>query len=120
VKYRIEAHGRVIGHSDLEHSDPGMGVLEGRFYPEAGYAAVREVFRIFGRAMPMTSAETTDEGEVARYYRERDELDLMLIDQEGHSISTSWIHIHDYEPEAGPDAMQVEVSIDDPRFWAAR
>jgi hypothetical protein len=107
----------VIGHSELTERDAGMGVAMGAFHPTPEYARVQQVFRLFAEANPETSAEATDEEKLSRYYAARDALELQLAEPSGRLIRTDTIHIADYSVEAGPDALEVEVTLSDPHFF---
>lgn len=117
--YEIRQRGEVIGTSALEHFDDGMSVASGALRPAAAYERVRAVFRLYAEAVPATSAEAADEATLARYYRERDALDLELVDASGRVVPTGFIHISDFTEEAGADAYQIEVQIADRRAWDA-
>ena len=120
MAYVVEAGGSRIGTSELEHADPGMGVLHGRFSPDSGYESLRSVFRMFAEATPETSAQSTNQQLLEQYYRARDALCLRLLDAEGRLIPTTWIHIADFRAEAGPDAIELHVAVADASFWQPR
>jgi hypothetical protein len=117
MRYVIQCAGMVLGHSELLERDESMGVALGAFHPAPDYSRVQAVFRLFAEATPETSAQATDEEKLARYYAARDALGLQLAEPSGRVIRTGTIHISDYSVEAGPDAMEVEVMLDDPSFF---
>jgi hypothetical protein len=117
MRYVIQCQGMVLGHSELPERDESMGVAWGIFYPAPDYSRVQSIFRLFAEATPETSAQPTDEDKVARYYAARDALQLRLTEPTGRLIRTDTIHIADYSLEGGPDAMEVEVVLDDPSFF---
>ncbi len=110
--YRVMHAGAVIGTSLLEGRDPSMGMAFGAFMPAPEFEAVRGVFALFDQAM---DEGATDERErlLAAYYQARDALDLTLVDEDGATIPTEWIHIPSYEPEV----YEVEVHILDRSFF---
>jgi hypothetical protein len=118
VAYRVEAQGLLIGESDLETADPGMGVASGQFHAAPGYLQVQLIFRMYADAIPDTSAGQTNGPLLQQYYQRRDALGLRLTDAEGKVIATSAIHISDFTREAGVDAMELEVFLADTSFWA--
>ena len=117
MRYVIRCAGMIIGHSELTERDESMGVALGAFHPALDYERVQPIFRLFAEASPETSAQATDEEKLARYYAARDTLGLQLVEPSGRVILTDTIHIADYSLEAGPDAMEVEVTLSDPRFF---
>jgi hypothetical protein len=119
LPYSVIAGKTLIGWSDLERPDPGMGVLSGAFRPAPGYQAVRRIFRLFADASPATSSEPTDTEKLQRYYRERDALGLRLLDSSGRLIPTNTVHVYDFSDEGGPDALELEVTVADPSFWGS-
>ena len=108
MKHTVKLHGVIVGHSDLEHTDPGVGRAWGAFRPGLGYELVQPVFRLFAQ------------GEVERYYRARDALKLELQDANGRPIPTSTIHIADFTVENGPSAIELDVLIPDEAYWSRR
>jgi hypothetical protein len=120
VAYKIDANGLLIGESDLEDADQGMGLVRGRFRPNAAYAEVQPIFRKYADAIPNTSALPTDEALLQQYYRQRDELALRIVDASGSVVPTTSIHIYDFTYEAGADALEVDVIVADPAFWESR
>ena len=105
-----------LGHSELLERDEGTGMAGGAFVPAPDYFRVQTIFRLFVESNA-ESAEPTDEDKLARYYAARDELGLRLVDPRGRTIGTDAIHIADYSVEAGPEALEIEVTIIDPEFW---
>ena len=104
----------MLGHSELEHVDEGMGVRSGPFRPAPGYEQFRPVFRRFANAVGPTSREPENAEAFAKYYEERDRLGLRLFDDNGREVPAV-IHVHDYSVEAGPDAYQLEVYLAEAR-----
>ena len=105
----------VLGYSQLEDLDEGMGVASGIFTPTAKYETVQPVFRRFAAALGHHSAEATDEVAVANYYRERDALPLSLVNPAGLKVSTSFIHVEDLSVEAlsEAEALRLVAQISD-------
>jgi hypothetical protein len=101
-----------LGHSDLENFDEGMGVAWGTFHPTAAYESVRAIFRRYINALGHSSAGA-DELELARYYRERDALPLILLNPAGQPLSTSFLHIEDFSAEApgDPESLRLVAQI---------
>jgi hypothetical protein len=107
----------VLGHSELLERDESTGVAGGTFLPAPDYSRVQAIFRLFTEANAETSAQPTDEEKLDRYYAARDALGLELLDASGHHIATRSIHIADYSVEEGPDALEIEVALDNPLFF---
>ena len=101
----------MLGHSELEDIDESMGVWSGPFRPAPGYEQFRPIFRRFANAVGLTSRDPGNRDRIARYYQERDSLDLRLFDSSGQEVPTATIHVHDYSVEAGPDAYQLEIYL---------
>ena len=118
MKHTVKLHGVIVGHSELEHADPGVGRAWGAFRPGLGYELVQPVFRLFAQASPRAGAK--DDGLLARYYKARDALKLELQDAHGRSIPTSTIHIADFTVEEGPSAIELDVLIPDDAYWSRR
>jgi hypothetical protein len=110
----------VIGHSDLEQIEPGIGRAWGRFRSGFGYDLVQPVFRLFTEAVPMRGGEPLDQEKLARYYAARDKLGLSLVDAEGNEIRTSAIHIADYTTESDKKDLELDVLISDEDYWTRR
>ncbi len=119
VKHTVKLHGVIVGHSELEHAERGVGRAWGAFRPGLGYELVQPVFRLFAQAVPRGSGER-DEVTLARYYKARDALKLELQDAQGRAIPASDIHIADYTVEDGPSAIELAVLIPDQGYWSRR
>jgi hypothetical protein len=119
VKHTLKLHGVIVGHSELEHSERGVGRAWGAFRPALGYELVQPVFRLYSKAVDADGSEQ-DAQMLERYYKARDALNLELTDASGGSIPTSTIHIADYTIEDGPSAIQLDVLIADETYWARR
>jgi hypothetical protein len=111
--------GVIVGHSDLEHIEPGVGRAWGPFRPGLGYELVQPVFRLFARAMPRDGS-ARDDALLAKYHGARDALALELQDDTGRRIPTSAIHIADYTVEEGDRAIELDVLIRDEGYWRQR
>ena len=119
MKHTVKLHGVIVGHSDLEHSERGVGRAWGAFRPALGYDLVQPVFRLYSKAVGPDGAQQ-DAAMLQRYYKARDALNLELTDASGGRIPTSTIHIADYTIEDGPSAIQLDVLIPDESYWARR
>jgi hypothetical protein len=119
VKHTVKLHGIIVGHSELEHSERGVGRAWGAFRPGLGYDLVQPVFRLFAQAVAPDGSEQ-DTALLERYYKARDALNLELTDASGATIPTSTIHIADFTVEDGPSAIQLDVLIPDEAYWARR
>jgi hypothetical protein len=119
VKHTVRLHGVIVGHSELENADQGLGRAWGQFRPGLGYELVQPVFRIFAQAAPRDGS-SRDEAGLERYYKARDAMGLELVDASGHQIRTSAIHIADYTVEEGTGALELDVLISDDLYWARR
>ena len=117
MAYTIRCRGEAIGTTAFEYFDDGMSVAFGAFRPAAAYERVRAIFRLYAEAIPSTSAQAADEEKLAQYYRERDALDLEVVDAAGRVIPTGFVHICDFVEEAGEDAYEVEAQIADRHVW---
>lgn len=120
MRHTLKLHGVVVGWSDLEEIEPGLGRARGRFRPGIGYELVQPIFRLFAEAVPR-SADGRDEAKLERYYKSRDALQLQLVDDTtGRPISTSAIHIADYRNTGGSDDCELDVLIADVDYWERR
>ena len=120
MRHTVKLHGVVIGHSDLEQIEPGVGRAWGRFRPGFGYDLVQPVFRLFTEAVPVRGAEPLDEEKLSRYHAARDKLGLSLVDAEDKEIRTSAIHIADYTTDTDKKALELDVLISDEDYWTRR
>ena len=119
MKHTLKLHGVIVGHSELEHSERGVGRAWGSFRPGLGYDLVQPVFRLYAQAIARDGSEQ-DGTRLERYYKARDALQLELVDAQGAAIPTSTIHIADYTIEDGPSAIELDVLISDEDYWARR
>ena len=119
MRHTLKLHGIIVGWSDLEQIEPGLGRAHGRFRPSVGYELVQPVFRLFAEAVP-ASGDTRDGEKLERYYQSRDALALELFDFTGRRVPTSAIHIADYTQENGPAACELDVLIADEEYWRRR
>ena len=118
MKHTVRLKGVIVGHSDLEHIEPGTGRAWGPFRPGLGYDLVQPVFRLFAQAVP-PDGSSRDAALLERYYKARDALPLELQDDGGRTIRTSAIHIADYSVEEGA-APVLDVLISDESYWLRR
>jgi hypothetical protein len=119
VKHTLKLHGIIVGHSELEHCERGVGRAWGAFRPGLGYDLVQPVFRLFAQAVAADGSHQ-DAVKLERYYKARDALNLELTDETGAKIPASTIHIADYSVEDGPSAIRLDVLIADEAYWARR
>src|SRR5215216_5320065 len=119
MRHTVKLNGVIVGHSELENTEPDLGRAWGAFRPGLGYELVQPVFRLFAQAVPRDgSAKNTETLE--RYYKARDALRLQLEDAGGRPIRTSAIHIADYTVEEGEKAIELDVLISDEAYWGKR
>ena len=119
MRHTLKMQGVVVGWSDLEEIEPGVGRAHGRFRPGVGYELVQPVFRLFAEAVPLAERGARDEAKLARYYRSRDALQLELFDFAGRRVPTSAIHIVDYAHVNGSEP-ELDVLIADEEYWRRR
>lgn len=119
MKHTLRLHGVIVGHSELEHSERGVGRAWGVFRPGLGYDLVQPVFRLYAQAVARDGSEQ-DASKLQRYYKARDAMHLELVDSQGTAIPTSAIHIADYTVEDGASAIELDVLIPDENYWARR
>jgi hypothetical protein len=94
-RFEIYSNGTLIGHSDLEHGDPPMGVAAGRFMPLPAYEQIRG-------AVPMDLAESV--------LPSQDHLNLAVREAGGKElVSSGGVQITDYSEAVGPEGFQVEI-----------
>lgn len=119
MRHTVRLRDVIVGHSDLEHIDRGIGRVWGSFRPGLGYDLVQPVFQLFSEAVPRDGS-TRDAARLERYYKARDALKLALHDEDGRVIRTSAIHIADYTAEAGSAPIVLDVLVNDDGYWAKR
>lgn len=119
MRHTVRLHGVIVGHSELEHADSSAGRAWGAFRPGLGYELVQPVFRLFAHAVP-DDGSPKDDAMLARYYKARDALGLVLEDANGRAIPASAIHIADYTVEEGASAIELDVLISDEGYWRDR
>ncbi|WIL19443.1 hypothetical protein [Geothrix sp.] len=122
MRFAILCNGTVIGHSDLEGVDLGMGILTGEFHPSPGYEEVRPIFQLFGEASPDTSQQAqkgvADLTKLSTYREAVRKLQFEIRHESGQALSLSNIHIVDFSSDFGPEIdYQVEVKILDAPHW---
>jgi hypothetical protein len=118
MRHTLKLHGVVVGWSDLEKIEVGLGRAHGVFRPGVGYELVEPIFRLFAQAVPRDGAR--DEGKLARYHKSRDALELELFDDAGERITTSAIHILDYTSAESGAPLELDVLISDDGYWRRR
>ena len=119
MRHTVKLRGVIVGHSELENTQPDLGRAWGAFRPGLGYELVQPVFRLFAEAVPRDgSGKNTDT--LDRYYKARDALRLELEDASGRVLRTSAIHIADYTVEGGKKAIELDVLISDEAYWRGR
>jgi hypothetical protein len=119
VKHTVRLKGVTVGHSELEHADPGVGRAWGSFRPGMGYELVQPIFQLYAEAVPR-DGRARDASKLARYHSARDALGLELVDAAGQPIRTTAIHIADYSNGAGQQTIELDVLISDDGYWARR
>lgn len=119
MKHTVRLKGVIVGHSELEYTEPATGRAWGAFRPGLGYDLVQPVFRLFARAVPHDGSARDNEM-LDRYHGARDALELHLEDTNGKRIPTSAIHIADYTVEEGERAIELDVLIRDEGYWRHR
>ncbi len=119
MKFEIRCNDAMIGHSDLEAVDLGMGILHGEFLPLAAYESVRPIFQLFGDASPDTAHLKSGDSAKLQAFREQvAELELEVWHRSGENLPVAEVHIYDFSSELGPESeCQVEVSIRDRAAW---
>jgi hypothetical protein len=123
MRHTLRLQGVIIGHSELEHVDPGTRRAWGSFRPGMGYELIQPVFRLFARAVPRDddpNGGVRDNAMLDRYHRAREKLPLALEDADGRAIRTTTIHIADYTVEEGSQALELDVLIADDAYWERR
>ena len=119
MSHTVRLQDVIVGHSDLESTDPEMGRAWGAFRPGLGYELVQPVFRLYAQAVP-PDGSTKSEAVLQRYYKARDALRLQLHDDRGRPIQTSAIHIVDYSVETSGAPLVLDVLIKDEAYWEER
>ena len=115
--FTVRMRGVTVGWSSLEHLDEGMSLAHGAFRPGDGYDLVEPVFRLFAEAVGDPPREPADDAKLARYHAARDRLGLTLHAPNGSVVPTGFIHILDFRPEGGKDALEIQVQLRDQDAW---
>lgn len=119
MKHTVRLKGVIVGHSELEHIEPGTGRAWGSFRPGLGYELVQPVFALFAEAAPKDGT-ARDSTKLQRYYAARDALDLKLEDATGRPIRTTTIHIADHDGPGTSVPPELDVLISDDDYWRRR
>jgi hypothetical protein len=120
MDYIVRMRGVIVGRSALDRSDAATHSATGEFRPGVGYDLVQPIFRLWSQAMPRDPDGARDSARLARFEAARARLGLELFDARGESYVVRSIHIADFTEEDGPDALELTVVSDDPRFWNDR
>ena len=120
MDYIVKMRGVIVGRSTLDEADTGARAASGEFRPGVGYELVQPIFRLWSEAMPRDPAGPRDDARLARFEAARARLGLELFDARGGAYAVRSIHISDRTEEDGPDALELSVVTDDPRFWNDR
>ena len=113
-EFLIFCENDLIGSSDLECRDSGLGTASGEFYPIEKYEKHRHVFKIFANAHD--DSGTQDAVAIADYYRARDKLTLVVKSASGDVVESSTVHIVDFAEETD-DECWVDVYLADRSFF---
>jgi hypothetical protein len=118
-QFLVCVDGEVIGSSDLEGRDPGMGMLNGPFYPTPAYEKVKGTFELFSAAV---DHKPSNETLLASCNAQCDALGLTLRTGDNRTIPTATIRIWDYARDLVDDARELQVATRDgetyERFFA--
>jgi hypothetical protein len=68
MNYRILINGKIIGYSELEGRDTGMGVFYGNFTPTPEYENYRAIFRLYIEAMILRDNHQPYEEKLNEFY----------------------------------------------------
>lgn len=119
LNFEIRCDDAVIGHSDLEAVDLGMGILHGEFLPTAAYEAVRPIFQLFGDASPEAAPSKFGESAKLQAFREQvAQVALEVWHRSGENLPVAEVHIYDFSSELGLESeCQVEVHLRDRAAW---
>src|SRR5262245_30070678 len=118
MRHTLKLHGVVVGWSDLEKIEVGLGRAHGAFRPGVGYELVEPIFRLFAQAVPRDGAR--DESKLARYHKSRDALALEPYDGAGQRSTTSAHRIVDPTSAAATAPLELDVLISDDGYWRRR
>ena len=98
LTWRVCLDDRLVGTARLQWSD--QGIRSGSFVTGPGYGDVKSVFRSFAAA--------EDDEQVQTYYKERDALGLVLLDEEGSRVG-GVVHILDYQAVLPNEPLEIEI-----------
>jgi hypothetical protein len=79
----------LVGHSNLEHGDPPMGVAFGRFIPNEAYQAIQS--------------------QCIKNQSDQSRLNLTVKTPQGETIHCEGVGILDYSPEVGEEGIEINV-----------
>ncbi len=117
MTYTVKLHGIAVGRSELEHLDAENGFARGAFRPATGYQLVQDVFRLYAEAVPKTPGGVADSDKLQRYYKARDALGLILVDNNDQPVKGATVHVYEAATNTKEGAFELEVHISDPGFW---
>ncbi|MGA3371803.1 MAG: hypothetical protein ABSC48_08595 [Terracidiphilus sp.] len=93
--FEVLSGGVLVGHFEMEHGDPPMGVASGKFFPLPAYDSI-----------PTFTVRDIAEVEVAS----QSHPSLIVRDVDGRELVPSGgVQISDYSAELGPDGLTVEI-----------
>jgi hypothetical protein len=110
LNYRILINGKIIGYSELEGRDIGMGVCYGNFIPTSEYENYRSLFRLYIEAMILRDEHQQYEEKMNEYYEKRDLLRITVEEEGGRSIPVGAVTIVDVFAEFGYYDVEVILS----------
>ncbi len=116
MDYMVIYQGEPIGTIKSPSADEGMGMVCGHFCPAPAYEKVRSIFQMFSEALE----NNNDEAMIARYYQERDALNLSIITTDGYEVPTDYVSIFDYFLELGDDGYEAEFRVASANFFQDR
>lgn len=116
MDYIVIYQGEPIGTITAVGADDGMGMVCGQFRPAPNYEKVRSLFQLISEALE----NKTDEAVLARYFQERDTLNLSVVTTDGHEVQTVYVSIIDYSLELGDDGYEAEFRVASADFFQDR
>jgi len=108
MKVEVLAKNEVIGHSDMQHGDPPMGVVMGKFVPNENYLKYQNLVREYQLYNGTYGHQDMDKLQVLQ--GKVDALDLQARTPHGEMLQPSGgIHITDLSVELDEEEMEVAI-----------
>jgi hypothetical protein len=113
MRFNLFANDELIGYSELEGSDPSMGVRGGRFVPHDNYSKYQNLFREHSRIRTGMRVDVEPPDDYERLRKHINSFNLRLETNDGEVVGTKHIDLEDFSEVLGEDGYELSIVVDD-------